>query len=355
MQISAVAQHASEEAHELAALLQRLWREISLRDVRSGRWFTKLLTSYVAFHEAQPSTAAGRVLSATEREAAVTALIAKSARTAALAGAASAAGVTGASIAAAESAWIAAPLVLPIAAAGMVGEMVLRSLVHIGMACDIAALYGIRFPPGREHELVRAYALAFGAEMHETEHDPGRGLVERVIRLQDSDGLGKLVANRMVGETLLRNVLPFADVVISAIQNWRLTQQVGRFVQGYARRRLELDAAIDALAQRHPESLELGLEGVWFIFISDGRLTGVEAALLAHLLRRQHSQALTPRLVSDEAGWLERVHTLAVGDDEMRHAFLHVLEAATSVDATLSEPERAVLRHAAEALGLKSS
>jgi uncharacterized tellurite resistance protein B-like protein len=154
----------------------------------------------------------------------------------------------------------------------------------------------------------------------------------------------------MVGETLLRNIVPFADVLFSSIGNWRLTHEVGRYVQGYVSRRLELDAAIDAVNKHSSDCVDLALEGMWFIFIADGRLTGIETALVAHLLRRQDARDITPRFVSDEADWLERVRKMPEVP-ELRGAFLHALQVMAAVDGSVAGPEGAVLRSAARALG----
>jgi tellurite resistance protein len=350
MQVATIAGEVGQELHGLGALAKKLASEISLRDVRTGRWFSKLLTQYVAYWEARHPTHAASTLSAAERSAAAAALIERAARFSALAGAGSASMVTVASLTTAETGGFAGPLMLPVAAASMVSEMVGRSLIHLNLALEIADLYGVRFPTGREGELVRLYALAFRAEQHETETDPGRGLVERVVRLQETGELGKMVATRMVGETLLRNVVPYADIVISSISNWRLTHEVGRYVQGYVSRRLELDAAVDAVDKCAHDCVDLLLEGMWFIFISDGRLTGIETALLAHMLRRQGAQGITPRFVSDEADWCERLRNVPE-DPELRRAFLRALGAIAGSDGRVSALEGAVLRSAARALG----
>jgi tellurite resistance protein len=350
MQVATIAGEVGHELQGLGALAKQLVSEISLRDVRTGRWFIKLLTHYVAHWEAQHPARVRPTLSAAERTAAAAALIERAARLAALAGAGTAGVVTMASLATAETGGFAGPLALPVAAVGMVSEMVGRSLIHLDLACELADLYGVRFPAGREGELVRLYALAFRAEQHETETDPGRGLVERVVRLQETGELGKMVATRMVGETLLRNIIPFADVVISSIGNWKLTHEVGRYVEGYVSRRLDLDAAVDAIDKCAPASVELLLEGMWFIFIADGRLTGIETALLAHLLRRQGAQGITPRFVSDEADWVERLRNVPE-DPELRGAFLRALAVMARADGRVSAPEGAVLRSAARALG----
>jgi hypothetical protein len=350
MQVAAIAEEVNHELQSFGALIKQLLADVSLRDIRTGRWFMKLLTQYVAFWEAHHPVQLESTLSAEERSTAAAALIERAARVAALAGAGTAGLVTFASITTSETGGVAGPLVLPVAAAGMVTEMVGRSLIHLNLACELANLYGVRFPAGREGELVRIYALATRAEMHETEDDPGRGLVERVVRLQETGELGKLVASRMVGETLLRNIVPFADVLFSSIGNWRLTHEVGRYVQGYVSRRLELDAAIDAVNKHSSECVDLALEGMWFIFIADGRLTGIETALVAHLLRRQDARDITPRFVSDEADWLERVRKMPEVP-ELRGAFLHALQVMASVDGSVAGPEGAVLRSAARALG----
>jgi hypothetical protein len=347
--------HTLEETRGLGSFLAQLQREISMRDVQSGLWFTKVLTAYVAFYEAnrRPDNLVAN-MSEQEREAAARALTGRTALFTAMAGAGAAAGVTGASIATAQTSGWAAPVVLPLAGAGMVGELLLRSIMHLRLACELAELYGMRFAPGGETELIRLYALAFRAEMHQTEHDPGRGLVQRVLRLQEADGLGKLIASGLVGETLLRNVVPFADVVVSSVRNWQLTKQLGRFVRGYVSRRVVLDQAVEAVRQRSPNSVDLLLEGIWFIFIGDGRLTGIETALLAHLLRRQPGRdELTAHFVSDEVGWLERLRQMD-GDTSARALLLRALQVAAVIEAPVSPPEAAILQHAADALGVEA-
>src|SRR5205823_3870144 len=126
---------------------------------------------------------------------------------------------------------------------------------------------------------------------------------------------------------------------------WHLTHEIGDFVHGYASHRLQLDRAIDAVRRLSPANVELALEGMWYVFICDGRLTGVETALLAHLLRREDNRELTLRFVSDEPGWLKRVSTVAGADEAIRRAILRVLEVAAANDDGITGPEQAVLNH----------
>ena len=94
------------------------------------------------------------------------------------------------------------------------------------------------------------------------------------------------------------------------------------------------------------------LEGLWFIFTADGKLTPEEAAFLAYMLRKLdplRRRAVIARFVEDELDW-----TLRIGAEvgpRVRDVFLPVLEVAAAVDKEVSLPERKVLRRAAQALG----
>jgi hypothetical protein len=90
---------------------------------------------------------------------------------------------------------------------------------------------------------------------------------------------------------------------------------------------------------------------LWFIFISDGRLTQIETALLAHFMRQTSaSPELTTQFISDEAAWLERLKTVDASP-EVRELILRVLEVAALVDSPVSPSELTVLKRAAETLG----
>jgi len=343
-----------EEVRNIAGFLGDLRRDITLRDVRSGLWYTKLLRSYLAFYEKHRSLIDTDKLSPVERDELVQKRTRRTAIRTTLAGAAAAGGVTLASIATAQSGLVAGPVVLPLAGVGMVSEMVLRSIWHLQLVCELAELHGMRVNAGRETEIIRLYALAVHAEMHQTEDDPGRGLVERVVRLQQAGGLGKLIASNLVGEMFMRNAVPFADLVMSSLRNWQLTEQVGEFVQGYASRRVTLDKAVEAVDRKsqNGDAVDLVVEGIWFIFITDGRLTGIETALLAHMMRGlETSDDLTTYFVSDEAGWLERLAQL--GDDrELRELALNALHVAAQIEGPMTPQKLAILRRAAQTLGL---
>jgi hypothetical protein len=342
-----------EDVGDIARFLRGLRHEITLRDLRSGLWYTKLLRAYLHYYEANHRPTDVTRMSAEQRSELADARTRRAALITTVAGVAAAGGVTAASVATAQSGGWAAPVVLPLAATGMVGEMLLRTIVHLQLACDLAELNGLHISRGREFEIVRVYALAVRAEMHQTEDDPGRGLVERVMQLQQAGGLGKLIASNLVGEMLLKNAVPFFDVFFSSLRNWQLTDQVGEFVQGYARRRVKLDVAVEAVARRNQDCVELVLEGIWFIFITDGRLTGVETALLAHMMRGLGtSDDLTAHFISDEAGWIERLGAYADGERDLRLLILNALQVAAEIEGPMTHVKVAVLQRVAKTLNV---
>ncbi|HKP59800.1 MAG TPA: hypothetical protein VJV78_23915 [Polyangiales bacterium] len=344
----------AEDLLDIARFLRGLPRELTLRDLRSGLWYAKLLRAYLRYHEANHRPQDVSRMSAAERAELAETRTRRAALITTIAGIAAAGGVTAASVATAQSGGWAGPLVLPLAAAGMVGEMLLRTIVHLQLACDIAEINELHVTTGREFEMIRAYALAVHAEMHQTEDDPGRGLVERVMQLQQAGGLGKLIASNLVGEMLLKNAVPFFDVIFSSLRNWQLTEQVGQFIQSYARRRVRLDIAVEAVDRRNEHCTELVLEGIWFIFITDGRLTGVETALLAHMMRGlDTSDDLTTHFVSDEAGWLERLGKHAVGERDLRVLILNALQVAAEIEGPMTPVKVAILQRAAKTLELE--
>lgn len=348
----ALPQRFVEDIRDITQFLRGLGSEISLRDLRSGNWYTKLLRAYLHYYESRQRPAEIAQLTAEQRAERAEARTRRAAIITTIAGFAAAGGVTAASVATAQSGGWAAPLTLPLAAAGMVGEMLLRTIVHLQLTCDLAELNELHITSGREFEMVRVYALAVRAEMHQTEDDPGRGLVERVMTLQEAGGLGKLIASNLFGEMLLKNAVPFFDVLFSSMRNWSLTERVGEFVQGYARRRVKLDHAVEAVNRRSPQAMELVLEGIWFLFIVDGRLTGVETALLAHMMRGLNvPEDFTMHFISDEAGWLDRLGAMEA-DRDLRVLTLHALHVATEIENPLHPAKLAILHRAAKTLGL---
>lgn len=216
--------------------------------------------------------------------------------------------------------WVA----LPLAAAAMAGDLVARLLLHVELVARIAAVHGATV---NEQELVRILTV------NVTERDPhaedlGRGRLARVARVELGDS-GELLS-KLVGETLLRNVLPVINIAGSAWKSWRLTRTLGRTADRYFRLRAVLAPAIDAFERAHPEQVSLASEALWFTFTADGHVQDAETLALAHVLWRRPDEMTgqLTRFVTDTAAFMAR---LEAARPEVRADVRRLVELATSV------------------------
>ncbi len=265
---------------------------------------------------------------------------------------------TGATLATAQTEGALGFAAVPIAAAAIGGEMLYRSILQLDLTCDLAEIFGVSYDPSHEEDLWRLYALAFGTSDHddgaEEGGDQGKELVREVTHVE-SEEVGEKIGHLVLGESIMRNVVPVVGIVSSAITNVVLTRRMGHTVRRYFRyQRAFADTFSHAIELLAGEPRDLLIEGMWFIFTADGKLTPEEAACLASLVHKLdpvERHALTHRFVEDELDWTERLTTGV--PDELRDVFLHALEVAAAVDKEVGVPERKILRRAARALGLE--
>jgi hypothetical protein len=297
----------------------------------------------------QPSITASSGL--TERVDA-RAIIRQAALRSAAAGAATGALATAASVVTAQTQGLAGLAAVPITALSIGGDVVFRLFTHVKMICEVAALFDLSFDPDDPRDLWALFALAFERQEETAdEGDPGRRLA-RWARAESRD-VTERVGARLLGESVARNLVPFVSIVSSSVTSYLVTRRLGETVRRYARYRRAFDAALADASLR--AELDVLIEGVWFLFEADGRLKPEETALLAALLRAQararrprNAARLTERL-ADDVAWIERLREVPA---PARAPLLRALEIAAAVDKFASARERALLRHAAEALDL---
>jgi hypothetical protein len=270
----------------------------------------------------------------------------------AVTGVASGVVTTGATIAAAESPGPVGLLIaIPVAAIGVTAEMVARVLIHLDMTCDLAAIFGVRFDPDNPSDFWQLYSLAFEAHAPASdEDDPGRELVQHVEAVE-AHAIGATIGHQLVGESVLKNIVPFLGIATSSATNWRMTRRLGDTVRRYLRYRRALGDAMAVAEETCRDHLDLLIEGLWFLFVADGKLVPEEATMLATLLGRLDPvlrRSVEERFIDDESDWLGRLPILA--EDE-RDAFLYALEVAAAVDKAASLPEQKILGRAAKRLG----
>jgi hypothetical protein len=321
---------------------------------RPGGWFVKLVSHYLkrnaARAAARPAAEAAVAPTVRARKAIRWACI-KSAISGATAGAVS----TGATIFTAETEGLGGIIAGPIAALAIGGEMIYRAVLHVDLSCELATIFGVELDPDDDHDLWRLYAVAFGTHQHEEgSEDPGKALVEKVTHVE-GEQVGEKIGQKVLGESVMRNIVPVAGIFVSAITNYLMTRRLGDTVRRYMRYQHALDAEEARACATCAGHLDLLIEGLWFIFSADGKLTPEEAAFLAHMLRKLdplQRRATIARFVEDELDWTERIKEVPEG---MRDAFFHLLEVAAAVDKEIGLPERKILRRAARALGREFS
>ena len=317
---------------------------------RGGGWFAWLAAARLRKHAAlRGKGAALSTTGRTEAERAQTAIRAACVKCA-LTGAAAAGITTAAEVLTAECEGLSALATVPAAMLAIGGEMVVRAAVHLDLTCDLAEIFGVPFDDDGA-DFWRLYALAFRTADHADDtSDPGRLLVENVLHLQGDD-VAASIGSKLLGESVLRNIVPVAALATSSMANWAMTRRVGDTVERSMRYRRAFRDAMRAAGHRCAAHGGLLAEGLWFLFTADGRLSPEETAALASLVRTlapDDAAEVTARFVEDDYDWLKRLDQVPESE---RDDFLHALEVAATVDMVVSLPERKILRGAARALG----
>lgn len=327
-----------------------------MNEKRPSGWFTKLVGHYVRKNVSRRAARGAVVTSVTPHDRAASAIrwaCLKSAASGALCGTIS----TAATVFTAETEGIGGLVAGPIAALTIGGEMILRTILHVGLTCELADIFDVEIDPDDDADVWRLYALAFGAHKQDDEdsENPGKELVTEVTHVEGEE-IGEKIGSRVLGESVMRNIVPFVGIVSSAVTNYLMTRRLGDTVRRYMRYQHALDAEGSYASQHCRAQLDLVIEGLWFIFSADGKLTPEETAFLGHMLKKLDKverRAVTARFVEDELDWTLRIKKEV--PEPLRDTFLHVLEVAAAVDKEVGLPERKILRRAAHALGREFS
>jgi uncharacterized tellurite resistance protein B-like protein len=322
---------------------------------RRGGWYGKLVAHYLKraliAQKAHPGTDDGDTAAQLARTAIRWACV-KSALSGALAGSVS----TGATIFTAETEGIGGIVAGPVAALAIGGEMIYRAILHVELTTELAAIFDVELDPNDDDDIWRVYALAFGTKRQdEGSADPGRDLVAEVTHLE-GEQIGESIGQRVLGESVLRNIVPVLGIFASALTNYLMTRRLGDTVRRYMRYHHALDREGSHVSAQCRAHMDLLIEGLWFIFSADGKLTSEEAAFLGHMLKKLDPitrRATLARFVEDELDWTTRIKRDV--PEEIRDAFMHLLEVAAAVDKEVGLPERKILRRAALALGREYS
>ena len=293
-----------------SALAEEVGARAGVKDARPSGWFTKLIGYYLRRYKDKDAVRGrahpkpGQSVTEAARSRIFRASV-KSAVSGSLAGSLT----TAATLITAETEGLAGLVAIPVAALGIGGEMMYRSLVHFDLTVQLADLFGVEFDPSDPADIMRLYSLVFktgeqdgedGASSERARAETpslGRDLVHKVKHLESSE-VGEQIGNKVLGESVVRNIIPFVSVVSSAVTNFVLTQRLGHTVRRYMRYQRAIDDAFDQAANECKDHLELLVEGIWFIFTADGRLQPEETVTLVKLLERLDPEHVIAALIA---------------------------------------------------------
>jgi hypothetical protein len=359
---SAAATGAHAGTATRSELAQELGERAGVHEKPPSGWFTKLIAYYLRRYK-ERDVARGRTAPKTGQSVtdAARSRILRASVKSAISGAAAGSLSTAATLITAQTEGIAGLVAIPVAALGIGGEMMYRSLVHFDLTVQLADLFGVEFDPTDPADIIRLYSLVFKTNAEEDESEAsegskdeapslGKDLVHKVKHLEPAE-VGEQIGDKVLGESVVRNIVPFVGIVSSAVTNFVLTQRLGHTVRRYMRYQRAIDDAFERATTECSQHLDLLVEGIWFIFTADGHLAPEETITLVKLLERLDpvtGHATLQRFVEDELDWAERIEQIPEG---MRDAFLKALEVAACVDKEVTLPERKILRRAAHHLG----
>jgi uncharacterized protein (DUF697 family) len=350
-------------------MLREAMKHLDRAALRDGTWFKSLIVDHVKKHQAAISPATwDAAYPGLDAEARVTRHITGVARKASLAGALASLGASMGEILALVTEGLAAPVGVPAAMLSMGLEAAYTALLQIDLACDLASIQGVAFDPEDAGEIATIFAVALAMEPPRTdkrggpekaarpagaEPSEGEGLEALLIDLEEGE-IATRIGRKLIEESVMRNIVPFVGIAVSARWNYAGTVLLGKKANRYIRYRRAIRRAfsrVDCAAVADPMLL---IEGAWLLSTADGGATHEELmaiALLADVLGAQRGGDrldTTLARIDDEDEWLERV---ARSPASSHDAILETLSLVAATDRELQTGERRLLRRVGKALG----
>jgi tellurite resistance protein len=275
-----------------------------------------------------------------------------------VAGVAAAAGASSAEVLSVATDGAATAIAVPIGIISVGAELLYTTALQIDLAFDLASIYEVPFAGDDVGEISTMLALAVGVDLvrEPTQHDKPMAAGEgtkpwRVLRQMQRHDFSKRLSSVVVQQSILRNVVPVAGVLVSAVWNQVMLRRFARQVHTAVRQRRAIIEALRDVQLADAAWGRVVLEGAWLIATADGDLGHYEALALSTLidaLKLPERIAVAEASFSDdEEGWFKRIGGL---DEATQSVLLDVLALMASADGELTTPERRFLRRVAAAL-----
>ncbi|MET0386487.1 MAG: hypothetical protein ABW321_11035, partial [Polyangiales bacterium] len=246
---------------------------------------------------------------------------------------------------------------VPLGLASVGAEAVYTTALQIDLAFDLASIYGVPFAHDDVGEISTLLAMALGVDLvseptrHDKPSEAGETKPWRVIRQMQRNDFAQRVGREVVQQSVLRNVVPVAGVLVSAVWNQVVLRRFANQVHTTVRQRLGIVRACRGIHLGEPNTARAILDGAWLLATADGDIAHQEALALSTLI---DSLTLPERLAvteasfpDDEEDWFARLTELEPRGQEM---LVDLLALIASADGTLSTPKRRFLRRLARTL-----
>ncbi len=346
---------AKEAVESERAELREFVKNLSGDDIRSGSWFTKLLTSALhAYTEKVDWQYFQERYAGVPADAIVDQRIKMAARYAAIEGGLSASAYTAAIVATIGSLGGASPATVPAAIATLMLDVTYITRLQLRLAYDIAVLYRVPLDTSDPDDLWKLIKVAFTIKSGEFAREGVIKIVPPLLRQvikKYYSGAVRVAAQGLpfVGKTLLvRNVMkigiPGVGVPLAVAINRYSTLVAGRHARAVFRNEARVIEVAESLTGRsqHPE---LMLWVAWLVVTADKQISDDEALLMRHLVRlvREHHHVVDEQLANvvdvDPADVWARIEGEQGDLDDVIEAATRVAE----VDGSLNSLEKAVL------------
>jgi tellurite resistance protein len=207
-------------------------------------------------------------------------------------------------------------------------------------------------------EISTLLASALGVDLrkeptrHDKPADAGDTKPWRVVRQMQRDDFAHEVGIELLQQSVLRNVVPIAGVLVSAIWNQVVLRRYARGVHSAARQRLAIVEACRKVELGHAAAARLILDGAWLLATADGPIRHHEALALSNLIDSlplpQRISVHEASFSDDEQEWFQR---LGSSQPRVHDSLLDVLALVASADGDLNTPERRFLRRLGAVIG----
>lgn len=361
--VTRVDELTAEERQEFEserAELKQFIDGLSAADIKSGTWFTKLIThglvtyatktDWKYFEEQYPGVPA---------DAIVDQRIKMAARYASLAGGLSAAAYTGAVVATIGSLSAASPITVPAAIGTLMFDLSYVTVAQLRLAHDVAVLYRVPLDVNDPADIYKLIRVAFTIKSGQVTSSSLLKVVPAFLRFllkkfysgsvlaaaKSLPFIGKYLLQR----TVIKVALPGVGIPLAVGVNYWTTIVAGKHARAVFRNEARVIESSRRIMEpsRHPQ---LVLWVAWLVVNADRRITDDEALMLRHLMidARELHQVVDEQLAQTidlDAGDVWRRIDGVDGD------LNDVIEASrrvATIDGEVNELEQAVLDQIAE-------